>query len=242
MRAAVNIAETLHKAQTTATEIPNFGDLTVEDAYEVQHALIALRQRAGETVTGVKLGFTSEAKMKQMGVSEVIVGRLTSGMAGRTSENLIHPKVEPEIAYRLGRDVDGAAPIEECVDAVAAAIEVIDSRYQDFRFTYTDVIADNTSAAGYVIGDWQPVTDVGGRTVRLTSGTAHVEGSTSAILGNPANALRALEDVARRRGIPLKAGYVVLAGAATVALPLTGEYVECSIDGLAPVSFEGRSR
>ncbi|WP_439658845.1 2-keto-4-pentenoate hydratase [Lentzea sp. HUAS TT2] len=242
MRAAVNIAEILHKAQTTATEVPGFGDLTVADAYEVQHALIALRERDGETVTGVKLGFTSEAKMRQMGVSEVIVGRLTSGMHGRTSENLIHPKAEPEIAYRLGRDVDGTVPILECVDAVASAIEIIDSRYRDFRFTYTDVIADNTSAAGYVIGPWQPMTDVGDRAVRLTAGSSIVEGSTSAILGNPANALTALEEVARKRNIPLRAGYVVLAGAATIALPLTEGYVECSIDGFGPVSFEGRPR
>ncbi|MFD4669771.1 2-keto-4-pentenoate hydratase [Lentzea sp. NPDC058450] len=242
MRAAVNIAETLHKAQTTATEVPSFGDLTVDEAYAAQHALIALKERDGETVTGVKLGFTSEAKMRQMGVSEVIVGRITDAMDGRTSTNLIHPKAEPEIAYRLARDVDGSTPILECVDAVAAAIEIIDSRYENFRFTYTDVIADNTSAAGYVIGAWQPMTDVSDRAVRLTVGTSAVEGSTSAILGDPANALVALEEVARKRGIPLKAGYVVLAGAATVALPLTDGYVECSVDGLAPVSFEGRSR
>ncbi|MFJ5986888.1 2-keto-4-pentenoate hydratase [Lentzea sp. NPDC092896] len=238
----MNHAETLHKAQTTATAISSFGDLTVEDAYAVQHALIALRERDGEFITGVKLGFTSEAKMRQMGVSEVIVGRLTSGMSGRTSENLIHPKAEPEIAYRLSRDVDGTVPILECVDAVAAAIEIIDSRYEHFRFTYTDVIADNTSAAGYVIGPWQAMTDVGDRAVRLTAGSSIVEGSTSAILGDPANALVALEEVARKRNIPLKAGYVVLAGAATVALPLTGGQVECFIDGLGPVSFEGRPR
>ncbi|MCE7003877.1 4-oxalocrotonate decarboxylase [Kibdelosporangium philippinense] len=243
------LAERLDGAQLNAEDTPSLADtheIDIDQAYEIQQAVVDRRLARGETLTGVKLGFTSEAKMAQMGVSEVIVGRITDGMA-HVQDSLIdisryiHPKVEPEIAYRLARDVDGSVPIESCVDAVAAAVEIIDSRYRDFRFTYTDVVADNTSAAGYVIGPWQEFGDVNNRSVRLEVGSAEVTGSTSAILGDPARALTALEEVAKRRGIELRAGYVILAGAATAAIPLTPGPVECRIDGLGAVSFIGES-
>lgn len=151
----------------------------------------------------------------------------------------IHPKVEPEVAFRLAQDVDTDAPdtdIAACVDAVAPALEIIDSRYRDFRFTYEDVVADNTSAAGYVIGAWRPVQDVSDLPVRLHGGSREILGSTAAILDGPSNALCALLDMARRRRIPLRAGDVVLAGAATEAMPLTPGITTCEITGLGRVS------
>lgn len=222
-------------------------ELGIDDAYRVQEALIGRRRERGETLVGVKLGFTSKAKMAQMGVSDVIVGRLTDAMTvddGGTVDlhRFIHPKIEPEVAYRLSRDVDlddATVDIESCVDAVAPAMEIIDSRYRDFRFTYTDVVADNTSAAAYVIGPWQPVRSVGDLAVRLEAGGQTVDGSTAAILDDPVNALHALLDMSRRRRIPLRAGDVVLAGAATAAIPLTAGVARCDIDGLGSVTVEG---
>lgn len=244
------LAERLHTAQSTVTDTLSLADthtLSVEDAYAVQAALLALRQGRGERVTGVKLGFTSKAKMEQMGVSEIIVGRLTDAMCvadGGTVDlaRFIHPKVEPEVAFRLARDVDPDDPdtdIVACVDAVAPALEIIDSRYRDFRFTYEDVVADNTSAAGYAIGPWRPVEDVSDRAVRLHGGDHDVRGTTAAILGAPVNALHALLDMARRRRIPLRAGEVVLAGAATAAVPLTPGTITCEVDGLGRVGVRG---
>ncbi len=156
----------------------------------------------------------------------MIVGRLTDAMCvedgGRVDlHRFIHPKIEPEVAYRLARDIDlddPAVDIESCVDAVAPAMEIIDSRYRDFRFTYTDVVADNTSAAAYVIGPWQSMRSAGDLAVRLEAGGQAVDGSTAAILDDPVNALHALLDMCRRRRIPLRAGDVVLAGAATAAI------------------------
>ncbi|NED16464.1 fumarylacetoacetate hydrolase family protein [Streptomyces sp. SID9124] len=244
------LAARLDTAQRTVTDTLSLADthtLTVDDAYAVQAALLALREGRGERVTGVKLGFTSKAKMEQMGVSEIIVGRLTDAMCvpdGGAIEldRFIHPKVEPEVAYRLGRDVDPADPdadIVSCVDAVAPALEIIDSRYRDFRFTYEDVVADNTSAAAYVIGAWTPVQDVSDRAVRLSGAGREVAGSTEAILGGPVNALRALLDLARRRRVPLRAGQVVLAGAATAAIPLERGETMCEVDGIGRVGVRG---
>ncbi|MFJ9180138.1 2-keto-4-pentenoate hydratase [Streptomyces sp. NPDC102360] len=241
------LAGRLDAAQTAVTDTLSLADthtLTIDDAYAVQAALLDRRTARGERITGVKLGFTSKAKMAQMGVSEIIVGRLTDAMRvadGGDVElsRLIHPKVEPEVAFRLARDVDPAAPdtdITTCVDAVAPALEIIDSRYRDFRFTYEDVVADNTSAAGYAIGAWSPLRDVGDLTVRLSNAEQEVTGSTVAILDGPLNALRALLDMARRRSVPLRAGDVVLAGAATAAMPLTAGVTTCEVSGLGRVT------
>lgn len=218
--------------------------MSATDAYRIQDVLLGLKRSRGEHLTGLKLGFTSEEKMKQMGVSDVIVGQLTDAMrvvdgGDLRLDRFIHPKAEPEIAYRLSQDVDLDDPdvdIEECVDAVAPAIEIIDSRYRDFRFTYTDVIADNTSAAAYVIGEWQRPRNVAGLPVRLEAGAASADGSTDAILGDPARALNALLEMCRRTRMPLSAGHVVLAGAATAALPLTAGVASCDIVGLGHVT------
>ena len=126
-----------------------------------------------------------------------------------------------------------------CVDAVAPAMEIIDSRYRDFRFTYTDVVADNTSAAAYVIGPWQSMRSAGDLAVRLEAGGQAVDGSTAAILDDPVNALHALLDMCRRRRIPLRAGDVVLAGAATAAIPLSAGVARCEIAALGSVTVEG---
>ncbi|MCL6737686.1 2-keto-4-pentenoate hydratase [Streptomyces neyagawaensis] len=241
----------LHTAARRRTPVPGLADthsFGIDDAYAVQEALVGLRQTGGERLTGVKLGFTSKAKMAQMGVSEIIVGRLTDAMRiGDGAEvdlsDFIHPRVEPEVAFRLSRQVDlddPATDIASCVDAVAPAIEIIDSRYQDFRFTVTDVIADNTSAAGYAVGSWHPLTDVANKAVRLRTPQAEAVGSTAAILGAPLAALHALLDICRRRRIPLAPGQIVLAGAATAALPLTPGVTVCDIAGLGTVTLKGR--
>jgi 2-oxo-3-hexenedioate decarboxylase len=244
------LAQRLDTAQTSRRDTPSLADsheFDIDDAYAVQAALLALRVARGERIVGVKLGFTSKAKMAQMGVSDVIVGRLTDAMRIADGDEVdlsrfIHPKAEPEVAYRLGRDVDLDDPltsIESCVDAVAPAIEIIDSRYRDFRFTYTDVVADNTSAAGYAIGPWRPLESVANRAVRLRTATADSVGSTAAILGDPVRALHALLDMCRRRRIPLKAGQVVLAGAATAAVRLVPGVTECEVAGLGSVAVKG---
>jgi len=184
-----------------------------------------------------------------MGISDVIVGRLTSDMHipdGGSADltRFIHPRVEPEVAYRLARDVGTDEDLVSAVDAVAPALELIDSRYVDFRFTLADVVADNTSAAGFVIGPWTPLEaagELGGRPVSLAvDGEVAETGSTDDILGHPMKALPALAEMARRLGLPLRAGQVILAGAATAAVPLTaGARFEGRVTGLGEVTVHG---
>jgi 2-oxo-3-hexenedioate decarboxylase len=247
------LVEQLDDAVTGVRDVPNAGATDLEAAYLVQEVLVARRLARGASQVGWKLGFTSLAKMEQMGVSDVIVGRLTSDMQVADGGSLdlarfIHPRVEPEIAYRLGRDFDPGAPDDDltsAVDAVAPALEVIDSRYVDFRFTLADVVADNTSAAGFVIGPWMPLEaagELGGRPVTLLVDDEVAEvGTTDAILGHPLRALPALATMARRLGLQLRTGQVILAGAATAAVPVTaGVVVEGRVAGLGSVTVGGR--
>ncbi|MFE7513127.1 2-keto-4-pentenoate hydratase [Streptomyces sp. NPDC057540] len=210
------------------------------EAYAVQEALVARRLARGERLTGFKLGFTSVAKMRQMGVSDLIHGRLTDRMeipdGGRFDvSGLIHPRVEPEVAFLLGDTLRPGADPMAAVAAVAPALEVIDSRYDGFRFSLPEVIADNTSAAGYAVGPWSAPGELGDRGVLLElDGRLAEAGSTAAILGHP---LRALAAAARLAGV-LEPGTVILAGAATAAVPLPpGTHVRATVAGLGSVRF-----
>lgn len=220
--------------------------LTLGEAYTAQARLVARRVARGERELGLKLGFTSVAKMRQMGVAELIVGRLTDAMrvpdGGCLSRGaLIHPRVEPEVVFRVSRDVDLADPgadLASAVDAVAPALEVIDSRYDGFRFDLPRVVADNTSAARFVTGAWVPLAPValGNLGVALrVDGRVAALGSTSALLGHPMRTLARLQAWGAGLGLRLKAGAVVLAGAATAAVPLPVGHVEVEIGTLGRI-------
>lgn len=225
-------ATILHTAQRTAVATAQFGGpdlLDLAGAYRVQRRLIDLRAGDGEHVTGLKLGFTSRAKMRQMGVDQLIAGQLTSAMEAADGGSvrhtaLVHPRVEPELVFRLGRDITpelDPQSLANAVDGVAVGLEVIDSRYTDFRFSLPDVVADNASAAHYALGLWQqPEQSLANLGVLLEIDGRIVEtGSTAAILGDPWRALRSAVSHAEQYGIALTAGQVILDGAATSAHP-----------------------
>ncbi|MFI1018726.1 2-keto-4-pentenoate hydratase [Streptomyces sp. NPDC020965] len=226
--------------------------LTLPDAYAVQRAVIERRLARGEVSTGVKMGFTSRAKMVQMGVDDVIWGLLTDAMRVEDGAvldlgGLIHPRIEPEIAFVVGRPLAGpVTPAEAArsVAGVAVAYEVLDSRYEGFRFTLPDVIADNASAARYACGPWQPAGghDLGniGLVVEV-DGRVVATGSSAAILGHPLRALAAAARLAGEAGRSLEPGQTVLAGAATAALPLPrGAHVRVVAAGLGRVEVTTR--
>ncbi|WP_051166339.1 2-keto-4-pentenoate hydratase [Amycolatopsis orientalis] len=231
-------AELLDRATATGQAIPQLTSaepMTLETAYAVQHAGIALREQRGERLAGVKLGFTSKAKAEQMGVSDVIIGSLTDRMGiedGGTFDvgRGVHPRVEPEVAFRLGPD---AEPV-----AVAPALEIIDSRYRDFRFSLADVVADNTSASAFVLGPWTRIGRLDALAVDLLfDGEVVATGSTADILGDPLRALPAARRMAAEYGHRLFDGAVLLAGAATAAVALKPRtHVEARVAGLGSVS------
>src|SRR5439155_4591909 len=128
--------------------------LDAATAYEIQRLVVAKRVERGARVVGAKLGLTSAAKQRQMAVSEPLYGWLTSDMVVDPSQPVdldvfIHVRAEPEIAFLIGRELAAPATVASVLaatDAVFAAIELIDSRYEAFRFRHPDVIADNASS------------------------------------------------------------------------------------------------
>ena len=222
--------------------------LSVADAYRVQNLLVKRRLARGEKRVGVKLGFTSRAKMIQMGVHDLIWGQLTDAMlvgdGGHLAlEEFIHPRAEPEIAFLIGERLTGELSEQTALAAVrsvAPALEIIDSRYSDFKFNLADVIADNCSSAALVVGAWQPLPgDIDNLDVLLEiDGQPAQSGSTADILGHPVRALVAAARLVAQAGLELEPGWVVMAGAATAAETLRpGMRVRATVGGIGGATF-----
>lgn len=221
---------------------------SVEDAYRIQRASIELRKARGERVIGIKLGFTSRAKMIQMGVDSLIWGWLTDTMleedGGHVAlDRFIHPRVEPEVCFLTRRDIDRPLTLLETagyLEAVAPAMEIIDSRYRDFRFTLEDVVADNCSSAGLTLGPWSTRFDGlrnAGVVMRI-DGRVVQTGSTAAILGDPLRSVVQASRLIAASGLVLPAGSLIMAGAATAADALpAGAHVHCTVHGLGSTEF-----
>ncbi len=239
-------AEFLDRAAQLGVAITPFArrhGLTPEDAYAIQKAVVERRLARGERRVGQKMGFTSVAMRQQMGVREANCGWLTDAMAQAPDQPLslaplIHPRAEPEVAVRLGRDLTGDESADALAAAVAAyapAIEVVDSRMFEYRFDWLDNVADNSSSAAFVTGAWHPAPfAVGDLAVRLYLDDALVEqGRSTAVEGHPLAALAVGARLAQRLGWPLKAGDIILTGGITKAPRIMpGVTVRAEFDGL----------
>jgi len=216
----------------------------VEDGYAIQRAGISLRKLRGDALVGMKMGLTSRAKMEQMGVHEPIYGHLTSKMIledGGTviHKDHVHPRVEPEVAYLLKRDLEGpVTPVQAlaAVECCCCALELIDSRYKDFKFTLPDVVADNGSSSRFVLGSVRQPKDFDCGNLGMVmerNGVIAEIGSSAAIFDHPARSLAALANQLALVGEVLKAGMIVMTGGATAAIALSpGDHVRVRVDGL----------
>jgi 2-oxo-3-hexenedioate decarboxylase len=238
-------ADTRQTIEPLTTSLPSFD---VEAGYAVQDALVARLVARGERVVGAKLGLTSKAKQVEMGVHEPIGAWLTDAMVlapGSPIEvaSLGQPRVEPEIAFRMARDLAGedvtADHVLAATEAVMPAIEVLDSRYRDYRFTLADVVADNASAARFIVGD--PVSPAG-LPLELVGVVFEMNGDLvstaagAAVMGHPAAAVAWWVRRLAGGGRGLRAGDLVLSGALTGAVPVrAGDIAQVSIDRLGSV-------
>ena len=246
------LAERLDTAQRSATATPQLAEpIGLEEAYEVQKASMAWRYARGERRIGIKMGFTSRAKMIQMGVDSLIWGLLTDAMLREEGGVLdlgdfIHPRVEPEVCFLTSKVIDRPLTLLEAgnyLEAVAPAMEIIDSRYRNFKFTLEDVVADNCSSAGLIVGafsdDVRDLRSLSNRGVAMRfNGNAVQLGSTGAILGNPLRSIVQASQLLAAAEMSLPAGSLIMAGAATAAEALRpGLHVSTDIGGLGRVEF-----
>jgi len=229
-------------------------ELSIDDAYAIQAALLELQLGRGDTLAGAKLGLTSVAKQEQMGVSEPVYGWVpASSVLGADGavviDELIHPRCEPEIVFVLSEDLAGPGvgrgDVLDATKEVVGGIEVIDSRYEAFSFTLPDVIADNTSAARVAIGsdgaDPHAVDLVTTTCAFDIDGEETGAATGAALLGDPAECVAMLANHLGRSGQKLKAGWIVMAGAATPAQPLGVDTTATARFGdFASVSITGR--
>lgn len=232
----------------TESKVP---ELTVEQAYKIQRDLVDLKLEKGLTIVGPKMGLTSKAKMDQMNVKDPIYGYIFSNMIHEGGSNisrkeLIHPKVEAEIAFVLAEDIEGpgitAAQVLRATAYIVPAIEIIDSRYENFKFTLPDVIADNASSSKVVLGDKIKLPNdldlaLVGTTLEI-NGELKAAGAGAAVLGHPAHAVAMLVNMLAKSGGKLHKGEVILSGAITEAILVeSGDTVYAKWDGIGEISF-----
>ncbi len=248
------IANTLHDARLGAQSLPQFSkdipDFKRDDAYSIQEEGIRLREKNGEKIIGLKMGLTSEGKRKQMNLDAPLYGVLTDKMQVQNGGSFhlkgsIHPKIEPEVAFYIKSQLSGKVSREDVLNAtesVCAALEILDSRYEGFKyFSMEDVISDNSSSSHYILGpkftDFRKIDLANLRMQMKVNGETKMEGNSKDISDDPVISVIQLAELLALRGKFIPAGCFVLAGAATAAIPLeVGMTVSLGVECLPALS------
>lgn len=251
-RAAV--ADELYDAYASRVAVDplssRFPDMTVEDSYAIQLLQIDRRLAEGRTIKGHKVGLTSMAMQRMLGVDQPDYGHITDDMTFLEhlpidTGQYLQPKVEPEVAFVLKKPLKGpgvtVAEAIAAVDFVLPALELIDSRIKDWKIGILDTIADNASSGGIVLGS-TPV-DVRDVDLRLSGCVLHrngeviATGAGGAVLGSPLTSLVWLANTVGPLGITLEAGHIVLPGSQTAAFAVeAGDVVRATFGGIGSVT------
>jgi 2-keto-4-pentenoate hydratase len=246
------IADALATAERDARPIPpvslSWPGLTVAEAYAVQ------RLNAGErVVVGHKIGLTAKPMQELLGVDQPDYGVLYEDRVHATGaqldvSGLIAPRVEPEFAFVLARELRGpgltASEVLAATAAIVPALEVIDSRIRDWKIRLVDTIADNASCHCAILGERHPAAGVDLPTAAVAmsvDGELEQQGVGAAVLGDPAEAVAWLANELAAYGVTLEAGHVVLSGSITAAVPfVAGSHVVADFGPLGKVEVSGR--
>jgi 2-keto-4-pentenoate hydratase len=227
-----------------------YSEIDIDTAYKIQLALIQLKDADGKKIVGKKIGLTSKAMQKMLNVDQPDYGHildnmvLHDGVAFRVAE-LIQPKIEPEIAFIIDREIKGpgVTPMQVLAATrfVVPALEIIDSRIEGWRIKLCDTIADNASSARVVLGSSPKRVDE--RDLKLVgmilekNGDIVQTGAGGAVLGHPAVAVAWLANAVGRFGVSLNAGDIIMPGALCGAVDVgAGDLLQASFDGLGTVS------
>jgi 2-oxo-3-hexenedioate decarboxylase len=250
------LAEHLENAELQAYEVTKITDdypnMTFTDATDVQWEIRRRKMSRGHKVVGMKMGLTSWAKMKQMGVEMPCYGFLADYFslpdgAQVPFDELIHPKVEAEIAFVTNKELSGRnLTVEDVLAAtelVVPAVEIIDSRYKDFKFDLTSVQADNSSSTRFVVGshaakpedfDWSTI-----GVVMQKNGEIIELGAGAAVLDHPAASVAMLATMLAERDEVIPAGTFIMTGGITAAVLVEkGDSIVVRYQGLGAVTMK----
>lgn len=251
-----SLAEHIENAELKAYEIikvtDDYPNMTMADASDVQWEIRRRKEARGNKIVGMKMGLTSWAKMKQMGVEKPCYGFLADYFsmpdgAEIPIDELIHPKVEAELAFVTNKELSGPdVTIEEVMAAtelVVPAVEIIDSRYKDFKFDLISVQADNSSSSRFVVGshaaapedfDWSTV-----GVVMQKNGEIVELGAGAAVLDHPAASVAMLASMLHERGEKIPAGTFIMTGGVTAAVLVErGDVIVVRYQGLGTVTMK----
>jgi len=231
-------AERLHKAFKTATPIPplsgDLPDLPLADAYAIQSEFVRLLRGDAGRVVGYKLGLTSRPMQELLGVDQPDFGPVLDTMVVPAGEavdrsRFIQPKIEAELALHLGLALRGPGvtrfDVADALSGVSVAVEIIDSRIEDWKIRLTDTVADLASAGAVMISPTVvPLADVDPRLVGVVvsrNAVVTATGAGAAALGDPLAAVAWLANTLATYGEGLEAGRFVMTGSLHAAFPFT---------------------
>ncbi len=251
----LKLADHLETAELKAYDVTKITDdhpdMDWDDAYAIQDEIRRRKEARGNKTVGLKAGLTSFAKMKQMGVEVPVFGFVSDYMsspdgADIKTAGLIHPKVEAEICVVTKAPLSGPGchlgAVMAAIDFVVPAVEIIDSRYRDFKFDLKSVIADNTSASRFVIGGRpRNLDELDLRTLGVVmekNGEIVAMAAGAAVLGHPLAAVVMLANHLGVRGQEIPAGTFIMTGGVTEAIAVqAGDNVAVRFQDLGTVSM-----
>jgi 2-keto-4-pentenoate hydratase len=251
-------AQLLYDAQSSAIPIQpltqTYPNLDVAQAYSVQRLNLARHIDQGGVLCGHKIGLTSAPMQELLGVSEPDFGYILDSMVLPNGAEVpvtafCAPRVEPEVAFLMGAPLRGPGVTVDDVmgatEAVAPALEIVDSRIADWKITLPDTIADNASSGAVVLGDWVPIRHAPPlpqtTATLVVNDTAIATGAGTAVMGDPAAAVAWLANALARHGTAIEPGQFVMSGSYTTAsFVVAGDHASAVISGLGAVtvSFE----
>ncbi len=256
--AAVDVgqaAEALHAAQQDRSPIgpltERYPGIDVADAYAIQQVNLSRRLCDGRKLVGHKIGLTSEPMQTLLGVDEPDFGYILDEMVldggeAAPADRFCAPRVEPEVAFLLRRPLYGPGvtvdDVRAATEAVAVALEIVDSRIADWALSLPDTVADNASSGAVVLGSWVPFDDgldlANAQASLSLNGTEIDSGLGSAVMGDPAAAVAWLANALAPFGTKILPGQFVMSGSfTTAAFVHSGDHAAATIGGLGTVSL-----
>ncbi len=247
---ALKLIEAQEKKAPITPLTEQYENITVVDAYRVQQAVVKERLAQGRKIVGKKIGLTSEAIQKMLGLTEPDYGHILDNIVFEhgtvfSCAEMISPKIESEIGLVLKRDLEGpgvtAFDVMRACEAVLPVLEIIDSRIQDWRLKIQDTVADNASCWGVVVGPtFYSPHNIDLRLMGMVTylnGRVAANGAGAAVWGSPYRSVAWLANSLAELNTSLKAGELILSGALSVALEIKpGDTVHALFDRIGGVS------